>query len=43
MINPSSRSAKLRYAMKINDEENFENFLKKFQTLIDIENLYLKL
>ena len=43
MINPSSRSAKLRYAIKINDEENFENFLKKFQTLIDIENLYLKL
>ena len=42
-INPSSRSAKLRYAIKINDEENFDDFLKKFENLINIENLYLKL
>ena len=38
-INPSSRSAKLRYAIKINNECNFEEFIKKFQNLVDIENL----
>jgi len=38
-INPPSRSAKLRFATKIGNECNFEEFLKKFQHLIDIENL----
>ncbi len=38
-LNPPSRSAKLRYAIKINNECNFEEFNKKFQNLIDIENL----
>ena len=38
-INPPSRSAKLRFAVKINNECNFEEFIKKFQNLIDIENL----
>ena len=38
-LNPSSRSAKLRYAIKINNECNFEEFIKKFQNLVDIENL----
>ncbi len=38
-LNPSSRSAKLRFAVKINNECNFEEFKKKFKKLIDIENL----
>ena len=42
-LNPPSRSAKLRYAIKINDNHNFEVFLKKFENLINIENLYLNL
>ena len=39
-INPSSRSAKLRYALKINHTEDFSDFIKKFNYLIKIENLY---
>ena len=42
-INPPSRSAKLRYAVKIKDTENFHEFIKKFQNLLDIENLSIKL
>jgi len=38
-LNPPSRSAKLRIAVKINNECNFEEFIQKFQKLIDIENL----
>ncbi len=38
-INPSSRSAKLRFATKISNESNFEEFQQKFKYLIDIENL----
>ena len=38
-INPQSRSAKLRYAIKISNECNFEEFKKKFNYLIDVENL----
>ena len=38
-LNPSSRSAKLRFAVKINNECNFEEFIQKFKYLIDIENL----
>ena len=38
-LNPPSRSAKLRFAVKINNECNFEEFIQKFQKLIDIENL----
>ena len=37
--NPPSRSAKLRYAVKIKDECNFEEFIENFKKLIDIENL----
>ena len=37
--NPSSRSAKLRYATKINNNKNFQDFLKKFQHLLDIEKI----
>ena len=38
-LNPPSRSAKLRYATKINNDCNFEEFTQKFKTLLDIENL----
>ena len=37
--NPPSRSAKLRYAIKINENSDFSEFLQKFQNLLDIENL----
>ena len=37
--NPSSRSAKLRYAIKINEGSDFSEFLNKFQNLLNIENL----
>jgi len=40
-INPSSRSAKLRFAVKINNECNFEDFINKFKQLTDIEDLPL--
>ena len=35
--NPSSRSAKLRYAIKLNNSENFNDLIKKFEYLLDIE------
>ena len=38
-LNPPSRSAKLRFAVKTNDECNFEEFIQKFKKLIDIEKL----
>ena len=38
-INPPSRSAKLRYAIKINNSNDFSDFEKKFRFLLDIENL----
>ena len=41
--NPPSRSAKLRFAKKINDRANFEEFLIKFENLLDIEKLGNKL
>jgi len=41
--NPPSRSAKLRFAKKINNRANFEEFLIKFKNLIDIEKLGNKL
>ncbi len=44
IINKSSRSAKLRYAIKISNEKDFEkNFLKKFENLLEIEQLSRKL
>ena len=43
-INKPSRSAKLRYAIKISDDKNFEGEIyKKFKYLIDIENFSEKL
>ena len=42
--NPSSRSAKLRYAVKKQDFYDFEtDILDKFKYLIDIENYSKKL
>ena len=42
--NTSSRSAKLRYVIKKNDFYNFEtDIVKKFKTLLDIENFSEKL
>jgi len=38
-LNPPSRSAKLRFAVKINNECNFEEFIQKFKKLLDIEKL----
>ena len=44
VINKPSRSAKLRYAIKISNEKDFEkNFLKKFENLLEIERLSRKL
>ena len=37
--NPSSRSAKLRYGIKINHNCDFDDFREKFKNLIDVENL----
>ena len=43
-INKPSRSAKLRYAIKINEAKNFESAVyEKFKFLIDIEKLSEKL
>ena len=41
--NPPSRSAKLRYAIKINESENFDVFIQEFKYLLDIENLSKKI
>ncbi len=38
-LNPSSRSAKLRFAIKTNENSNFEEFIRKFKKYIDIEEL----
>ena len=37
--NPPSRSAKLRYAIKINENQDFSDFKKKFKYLLDVENI----
>ena len=37
--NPPSRSAKLRYAIKINENQDFSDIKKKFKYLLDIENI----
>ena len=42
-INPPSRSAKLRYARKISEDANFDEFFLKFKKLLDIENIGKKL
>ena len=40
--NPASRSAKLRYAIKTRENENFNEILNKFNYLIEVENLNFK-
>ena len=42
-INPASRSAKLRYGIKLNDCSNFTELTKKFSHLLEIENLTKKI
>ena len=42
-INPPSRSAKLRYARKISEDANFDEFFLKFKKLLEIENIGKKL
>ena len=42
-MNPPSRSAKLRYAIKTGNLENFDNFVGKFGKLLDVEKLSKKL
>ncbi len=41
-MNPPSRSAKLRYAIKIKNKCEFDEFKKKFKYLTDVENLKFK-
>ena len=41
--NPASRSAKLRFAIKTQENENFNEIFNKFKYLIDVENLNFKL
>ena len=38
-VNPASRSAKLRYGIKLNNNSDFSEFLKKFNYLLDVERL----
>ena len=43
-INPASRSAKLRFALKLRDIDDYEKkFNEKFKFLLDIENISKKL
>ena len=42
-INPPSRSAKLRYGIKLNNNLNFSELTKKFNHLLEVENLIKKL
>ncbi len=41
--NPPSRSAKLRYAIKIREDFDFSDFKKKFEYFLNLENLSKKL
>ena len=38
-LNPASRSAKLRYAIKIGENNNFDEIFEKFNYLLEVENL----
>jgi len=38
-INPASRSAKLRYGIKLNNHFDFSEFIKKFKYLLEVESL----
>ena len=41
-LNPASRSAKLRYGIKLNNHSDFSEFIKKFNYLLEVENLTKK-
>ena len=38
-LNPASRSAKLRYGIKLNNHSDFSEFIKKFSYLLEVEKL----
>jgi len=42
-LNPASRSAKLRYGVKLNNHSDFSEFVKKFSYLLEVENLFEKI
>ena len=42
-LNPASRSAKLRYGIKINHNYDFSEFIHKFNYLLETESLYKKI
>ena len=42
-MNSPSRSAKLRYGIKLSHNSDFDDFIKKFQYLLDIENMSEKI
>ena len=42
-LNPASRSAKLRYGVKLNNHSDFSEFVKKFSYLLEVEKLFKKL
>ncbi len=42
-LNPASRSAKLRYGVKLNNHSDFSEFVKKFSYLLEVENFFEKI
>ncbi len=42
-VNPASRSAKLRYGIKLNNHFDFSQFIKKFNYLLEAESLSKKI
>ena len=42
-LNPASRSAKLRYGVKLNNHSDFSEFEKKFSYLLEVEKLFEKI
>ena len=42
-FNPASRSAKLRYGVKLNNHSDFSEFVKKFSYLLEVEKLFKKI
>ena len=42
-LNPASRSAKLRYGIKLNNHSDFSEFEKKFSYLLEVEELVEKI
>ena len=42
-LNPASRSAKLRYGVKLNNHSDFSEFVKKFSYLLEVEKFFEKI